>query len=56
MARGMKQRPRRVAFVSSSLPRKCGIATFTEDLCGALEVPDREAEFLQVAVTDSERG
>jgi glycosyltransferase involved in cell wall biosynthesis len=52
----MKQRPRRVAFVGSSLPRKCGIATYTADLCDALEVLDRGAEFFQVAVTDAEPG
>jgi glycosyltransferase involved in cell wall biosynthesis len=56
MAQAMKQRPRRVAFVGSSLPRKCGIATYTADLCDALEVLDRAAEFFQVAVTDAEPG
>ncbi|MFH1866046.1 MAG: glycosyltransferase family 4 protein [Candidatus Eisenbacteria bacterium] len=56
MPRAMKQRSRRVAFVGSSLPRKCGIATYTADLCDALEKQDRAAEFFQVAVTDSEPG
>jgi glycosyltransferase involved in cell wall biosynthesis len=56
MAQAMKQRPRRVAFVGSSLPRKCGIATYTGDLCDALAVLDRAAEFFQVAVTDAEPG
>jgi len=56
MARAMTQRPRRVAFVGSSLPRKCGIATYTADLCDALEVLDRPAEFFQVAVTDAKVG
>ncbi len=56
MPRAMKQRPRRVAFVGSSLPRKCGIATFTGDLCDALEVMDPAAEFFQVAVTDMDPG
>jgi glycosyltransferase involved in cell wall biosynthesis len=56
MAQAMKQRPRRVAFVGSSLPRKCGVATYTADLCDALEVLDRPAEFFQVAVTDAEPG
>src|SRR3989338_5100454 len=51
-----KQRPRRVAFVGSSLPRKCGIATYTADLCDALEALDRAVEFFQVAVTDAELG
>jgi len=56
MAQAEKQRPRRVAFVGSSLPRKCGIATYTGDLCDALEVLDPAAEFFQVAVTDAEPG
>jgi glycosyltransferase involved in cell wall biosynthesis len=56
MSQAMKQRPRRVAFVGSSLPRKCGIATFTADLCDAMEVLDRAAQFFQVAVTDAEPG
>lgn len=56
MTEVMKQRPRRVAFVGSSLPRKCGIATYTADLCDALEALDRAVEFFQVAVTDAELG
>jgi len=56
MARTVKQRPRRVAFVGSSLPRKCGIATFTGDLCDAMESHDRAAEFFQVAGTDLKPG
>jgi len=52
----MGQRTRRVAFVGSSLPRQCGIATYTADLCDALEALDRTAEFFQVAVTDVEPG
>ena len=56
MARATKQRTRRVGFVGSSLPRKCGIATYTADLCDALEVQDRGVEFFQVAVTDANPG
>jgi len=56
MTEVMNQRPRRVAFVGSSLPRKCGIATYTADLCDALGTLDRAAEFFQVAVTDAEPG
>ncbi len=44
---------RRVAFVGSSLPRRCGIATFSADLRQALEAHSPSAEFLQVAVTDA---
>lgn len=52
----MNKRPRRVAFIGSSLPRKCGIATYTADLCDGLEALAPQAEFFQVAVTDMERG
>ncbi|HOX08705.1 MAG TPA: glycosyltransferase family 4 protein [Planctomycetota bacterium] len=52
----MNQRPRRIAFVGSSLPRKCGIATYTADLCDALEAASTKTEFTQVAVTDTEPG
>ncbi len=51
-----RQAPRRIAFIGSSLPRKCGIATFTADLRGALAALDHAAELIQVAVTDDEPG
>lgn len=51
-----RKTPRRVAFIGSSLPRRCGIATFTADLRNALETEHRAAEFIQVAVTDAEPG
>ncbi|MEK6797596.1 MAG: glycosyltransferase family 4 protein [Planctomycetota bacterium] len=45
---------RRIAFVGNYLPRQCGIATFTTDLCAALT--DRSIECLAVAMNDrSER-
>jgi glycosyltransferase involved in cell wall biosynthesis len=44
----------RIAFVGSYLPRQCGIATFTTDLCAALT--ERSIECLAVAMNDrSER-
>lgn len=51
----MITKPRRVAFVGSSLPRKCGIATFTADLREALETVAPDVEFFQVAVSDVEQ-
>src|SRR5688500_14708015 len=48
--------PRRIAFIGSSLPRQCGIATYTADLRGALQGLEGPAEFIQVAVTDAEPG
>ena len=29
--------PTRIAFIGNFLPRECGIATFTTDLCAALD-------------------
>ncbi|MBI5501865.1 MAG: glycosyltransferase family 4 protein [Deltaproteobacteria bacterium] len=44
--------PRRLAFVGSSLPRQCGIATFTADLAEALGALYKQVEFFAVAMTD----
>jgi glycosyltransferase involved in cell wall biosynthesis len=44
--------PRRVAFVGSSLPRQCGIASYTADLAEALGTLYKSVEFLAVAMTD----
>ena len=43
---------RRIAIIGNSLPRRCGIATFTTDLRNAISVscPDLEARI--VAMTD----
>src|SRR6266404_3470468 len=40
--------PSRVAIIGNYLPRQCGIATFTTDLCGA--------EFLALPVNDTPEG
>jgi len=40
----------RVAFVGNYLPRRCGIATFTTDLCSALT--DQSIECMAVAMND----
>lgn len=47
---------RRVAFLSSSLPRQCGIATFAGDLCESLEALGPPTIYSQVAVNDIEEG
>jgi glycosyltransferase involved in cell wall biosynthesis len=44
--------PRRLAFVGSSLPRQCGIATYTADLHEALGSLYKHVEFFAVAMTD----
>ncbi len=45
-------RPVRAAIVGNHLPRQCGIATFTTDLCDALSAEYGDAGLLVVAVND----
>src|ERR1700678_1964312 len=46
--------PLRVAVIGNHLPRKCGIATFTTDLCDAIAVENGAAELFVVAVNDAQ--
>ena len=53
-----KKRPaiRRVAFIGNSLPRQCGIATYTTDLTEALAGVFRTTDVLVVPVNDLPEG
>jgi glycosyltransferase involved in cell wall biosynthesis len=44
--------PTRIAFVGNYLPRECGIATFTTDLCNALAVEYGPARLFAIPVND----
>jgi glycosyltransferase involved in cell wall biosynthesis len=44
--------PLRVAFIGNSLPRRCGIATFTTDLQQAVAASEGSSETAIVAMTD----
>ena len=44
--------PSRIAVVGNYLPRQCGIATFTTDLCDAIGAEYGAAELLAVPVND----
>jgi len=44
--------PSRVAVIGNHLPRQCGIATFTTDLCDAVAVEYGASAALVVAVND----
>ena len=44
--------PIRVAFIGNSLPRRCGIATFTNDLQQAVAASRPDVETAVVAMTD----
>ena len=46
--------PTRVAFVGNYLPRECGIATFTTDLCTALATEYGEGRLFAIPVNDPE--
>jgi len=48
--------PNRIAVVGNYLPRRCGIATFTTDLCDALHAEYGVTELLALPVNDSEEG
>jgi len=44
--------PTRIAFVGNYLPRECGIATFTTDLCTALTAEFGEGRLFAIPVND----
>ena len=46
------QRPLRIAVIGNHLPRQCGIATFTADLCDAIAAEYGAAQLSVVAVND----
>lgn len=47
---------KRVAVVGDHLPRQCGIATFTADLCGALAAQYPETHVFAAPVNDTDEG
>jgi hypothetical protein len=48
--------PSRIAMIGNYLPRHCGIATFTTDLCAAISTERGSARLLALAVNDTEEG
>ena len=51
MTRGMPL-PTRIAFIGNYLPRECGIATFTTDLCTAVAAEYGEERLFAIPVND----
>ena len=45
--------PTRIAVVGNYLPRQCGIATFTTDLCAAISAEYGTARLLALPVNDT---
>jgi len=48
------QRPIRIAVIGNHLPRQCGIATFTTDLCNAIAAEYGTAQLSVVAINDGQ--
>jgi hypothetical protein len=48
--------PNRIAIVGNYLPRRCGIATFTTDLCDAIHAEFGATELLALPVNDTDEG
>jgi glycosyltransferase involved in cell wall biosynthesis len=48
--------PSRVAIIGNYLPRQCGIATFTTDLCDAIHAEYDATELLALPVNDTKEG
>src|SRR5437868_14854983 len=48
--------PTRIAVMGNYLPRQCGIATFTTDLCNAISAEYGMARLLALPVDDTEQG
>src|SRR5208337_3569086 len=48
--------PSRIAVIGNYLPRQCGIATFTTDLCSAISAEYGSARLLALPVNDTEEG
>ena len=48
--------PNRIAIVGNYLPRRCGIATFTTDLCDAIHAEYGATELLALPVNDTDEG
>jgi glycosyltransferase involved in cell wall biosynthesis len=46
----------RIAFIGNYLPRQCGIATFTTDLCEAIAAEHKDTTCIAVPVNDIEGG
>jgi glycosyltransferase involved in cell wall biosynthesis len=46
--------PTRIAFIGNYLPRQCGIATFTTDLCTAIAIEYGSERLFAIAVNDPE--
>jgi glycosyltransferase involved in cell wall biosynthesis len=51
-----RRRTRKIAFIGNYLPRRCGIATFTTDLCETIASQFEGVQCFAIPVTDIESG
>lgn len=51
-----RRRTKKIAFIGNYLPRRCGIATFTTDLCETIASQFEEINCFAIPVTDIEGG
>ncbi len=56
MTRFKKQKVSKIAVIGNHLPRQCGIATFTTDLCDALSIEVNNKNLITVAMDDRPEG
>jgi len=54
MEQTKKKKVKRIAFIGNYLPRKCGIATFTTDLCESIASEFNKSTCFAVAVNDAD--
>ena len=47
---------KRVAFIGNYLPRQCGIATFTTDLCESFSAEYPDVQTMVLAMNDTPQG
>ncbi|MFO7637829.1 MAG: glycosyltransferase family 4 protein [bacterium] len=54
--RNSKDRFEKIAFIGNYVPRRCGIATFTADICESVAREAPDVEFLTAAMNDTVEG
>ena len=52
----MANNVKKIAFIGNYLPRRCGIATFTTDLCETFAAMNPSVQVFAIPVTDIEEG
>ena len=56
MKENSSRNPTRIGFIGNYLPRQCGIATFTTDVCESMASEYPLARFIAIAMNDRLEG